>query len=313
LVSYTVTSGGCSITGSNLTSNAPAQCSVLAVSRLEGSPNTIYSQPVTFKFSNAVTQLVLTNETLTVPAGTSITLTSSNGNGNKISYTTATGSTCLISGQTLSSATAAACPVQAIQLAEDGVKFNSSPSIIFNFTRPPQKPLTLSTGGITSATAQSSVPLTVTGGTTGGSVTYQVEGLGCSVVGDSLTAEIATSCSVVATMAGDAVYNTVTAPYVVINFTKKMQSPLTISNSITAVTVSESSTASITITTRGGSGSSPVTLSLGTVSTAGVCTISGNTLFANSASSCAVVASRGSDPTYSAIWSDPVVFTFVKP
>jgi hypothetical protein len=315
LVSYAVTSGACSIAGSNLSSAVPTECTVLAVSQAPGSTSTLYSKPVTFKFSKAVTALTIivdsSKPNLNYDPGTLVPLAATNGNGNKVSFTTATGSSCLITGQTLTSASAAACPVQAIQLNADGVTFTSSPVVTFNFTLAPQAPLVLSSGGVTTALALSPVPLTVTGGTTDGVVTYQVAGTGCSIANGSLTANIATSCSVSATKAGNNIYNSVTAPYLVINFTPIPQNPLTISNSITAIPVNETSSATVIITARGGAGTAPITFTLG-AHTAG-CTLVGNVLSSASAGSCAVIASRAADGAFTATQSDPVVFTFVKP
>jgi len=314
LISYAVTSGTCSIAGSSLTSTVPTDCTVVAVSQAPGSTSTLYSKPVTFKFSKAVTALtiIVDPSKLNNNPGTLVQLAASNGNGNKVSFTTATGSSCLITGQTLTSATAAGCPVQAIQLNADGVTFTSSPVVTFNFTLAPQDPLLLSSGGVTTALALSSVPLTVTGGSIpDGVVTYQVAGTGCSVTNGVLTANTATSCSVIATKAGNKTYNSVTAPYLVINFTPIPQNPLTISNSITAIPVNETSTATVIITARGGAGTAPITFTLG-AHTAG-CTLVGNVLSSATTGSCAVIASRAADGAFTATQSDPVVFTFVKP
>ena len=312
LVSYTVVSGACSITGANLSSTVPTTCNVVAVAQPYGPTSTSYSQPVTFIFTNAITPLQVTNTALSAVVGSIITLTNSLGNGNNVTFTTATGSSCLITGQTLTSANAAACPVQAVQLKADGLTFDSSPVVTFNFTLAPQDPLVISAGGSASAPALSSIPLTVTGGTTSGSVTYQVSGNGCQISNGSLTSAIATSCSVNATMAGNTVYNSVTSTYLVINFTALTQSPLTISNKITAIILNESGTATVAITTRGGSSTAPVIFTSGAGSTPG-CTLVDNVLTSNGPSSCVVIASRGADATFSATQSDPVVFTFVKP
>jgi hypothetical protein len=314
LVSYAVTSGACSIAGSNLTSTVPTECTVLAVSQAPGSTSTMYSKPVTFKFSKAVTALTIIvdlSKPLNYDPGTLVTLAASNGNGNKVSFTTATGSSCLITGQSLTSTTAAACPVQAVQLNTDGVTFTSSPVVTFNFTLAPQAPLVLSSGGVTTALALSSVPITVTGGTTDGAVTYQVAGNGCSFANGLLTANTVTSCSVSATKAGNKIYNSVTAPYLVVNFTPIPQNPLTISNSITAIVLNETSPATVTITARGGAGTAPITFTLG-AHTAG-CKLEGNVLSSTTTGSCAVIASRAADGAFTATQSDPVVFTFVKP
>jgi hypothetical protein len=312
LVSYAVTSGACSIAGSNLTSAVPTECTVLAVSQAPGSTSTMYSKPVTFKFSKAITALtIIVDSSKPNLPGTLVTLAASNGNGNKVSFTTATGSSCLITGQTLTSATAAACPVQAIQLNTDGVTFTSSPVVTFNFTLAPQAALVLSSGGVTTALALSSVPITVTGGTTDGAVNYQVAGNGCSFANGLLTANTVTSCSVSATKAGNNIYNSVTSNYLVINFAAIPQNPLTISNSITAIPVNESGTATVTITARGGAGTAPITFTLG-AHTAG-CKLEGNVLSSTTTGSCAVIASRAADGAFTATQSDPVVFTFVKP
>jgi hypothetical protein len=154
--------------------------------------------------------------------------------------------------------------------------------------------------------------LTVTGGSIpDGVVTYQVAGTGCSVTNGVLTANTATSCSVIATKAGNKTYNSVTAPYLVVNFTPIPQNPLTISNSITAIPVDETSTATVVITARGGAGAAPITFTLG-AHTAG-CTLVGNVLSSTTTGSCAVIASRAADGAFTATQSDPVVFTFVKP
>jgi hypothetical protein len=114
-------------------------------------------------------------------------------------------------------------------------------------------------------------------------------------------------------MAGDTLYNSVTAPFIIVNFTKIAQSALTITNSITKVTINEGSTASINVTTRGGSSSAPVSLTIVAAGSTSECRIDGNILSSTTNGSCTVVALRGADSTFNAVWSDPVVFTFVKP
>jgi uncharacterized protein (DUF2345 family) len=150
-----------------------------------------------------------------------------------------------------------------------------------------------------------SEPLSVTGGSSNGAVTYNVTAGSCAITGallNQLTANSGNgSCSVTATMAGGGNYSPVTsAPANIVILQPANQSALTLITT-TPLTYNQSEPLSVT----GGNTNGAVTYKV----TAGSCAITGallNQLTANSGTgSCSVTATMAGNTNYNAVTSTP--------
>jgi hypothetical protein len=187
----------------------------------------------------------------------------------------------------------------------------SSPALRFWFITAtaallPQTPLRISNTTRSAATT-SSITLATTGGSTGGAVTYVASPVECVITGAVLTVTQATACTVVATMAGDGTYASVssTALYFIFTVvsTLQTQAPLLIANTTRSALTSQT----ITLTTSGGSSSASVTYSY---SGTGCSLPTSTTLAASQATICTVTATKAADSTYASVTSPPLYFTF---
>jgi trimeric autotransporter adhesin len=262
--------------------------------------------------------LIITNATRTATVGASVTLTSSGGTGSGATTyvsTTVSGAGCTVtlSGgvSTLTAAGASTCSVVATKAASGNYAAISSPALRFWFITAsaallPQAPLRISNTTRSVATS-SSITLTITGGTTGGAVTYVASPAACVITGAVLTVTQATACTVVATMAGDATYASVssTALYFIFTVvsTLQTQAPLLIANTTRSALTSQT----ITLTTSGGSSSASVSYSY---SGTGCSLPTSTTLAASQATICTVTATKAADSTYASVTSPPLYFTF---
>src|SRR6266511_4174179 len=157
------------------------------------------------------------------------------------------------------------------------------------------------------ATYGAAATLTVSGGTTGGTVSYAVGGsTGCSVSGDQLSVtNAAGSCSVTATMAGDANYNPVTSAAYAVTLHKANQAALTITNPSDA-TYGAAATLTVSGGTTGGTVSYAVGGSTG-------CSVSGDQLsVTNAEGSCSVTATMAGDANYNPVTSAAYAVTLHK-
>ena len=153
----------------------------------------------------------------------------------------------------------------------------------------------------TPLTYNQSETLSTTGGTTGGTVTYNLVSGSCTLLGASLTATSGSgTCVVTATMAGNTNYNSVTSSQVSVNLGLAAQTI-----NVTGVPLtSQAYGASFTVGASGYLGSAAgITFSAG-----GACSISGTTVTINAGSGlCSVTASIAGDNNYSSASSTATV------
>ena len=139
----------------------------------------------------------------------------------------------------------------------------------------------------------SSTPLSITGGSGMGLVSYAVTAgsANCAVAGNVLSATAVGSCTVTTTKAADANYEAATAT-VDVNIVKASQPALIASATPTSLQF----LATATLATSGGAGSGPVNFAV----TAGgsACSVSGATLTAVGVGTCTVTATKGGDINY---------------
>ncbi len=154
-----------------------------------------------------------------------------------------------------------------------------------------QTALTLSAGP--TLTYKQSEPLSITGGSTGGTVSYMLNSGPCSIASGQITANSGTgSCTVTATMAGNGNYNSVTSNTALITLQPASQA-------ITFTTNPPASAAynsSFTVAATGGASGNAVTFS-----SSGACSNTGATFKMTSGTgTCSVIASQAGNTNYAA-------------
>jgi len=144
--------------------------------------------------------------------------------------------------------------------------------------------------------------MAVSGGTGSGSVSLTVAGLGCSLVGTTLSANQATTCSVTATKAASGIFNAATSAPATVDVLHIHQSRLSITNRQRHVLVG----ARVVVKVKGGSGPGVVSFHV----RGRGCTMKGDRLRDRLATRCVVVARKASSPVYYAKNSLGVTFVF---
>ena len=161
---------------------------------------------------NKATQatLVTTAQTVTAPASFVALATTGGSGGGAVTFALTDAGTagCSVSGTTLSYATAGTCTVTATKATDANYLVASSAAQTFTVNIGTQSALTITS---TTATYGADLSLTISGGTTGGAVTYIRDSGACTVSGSTLTPTAAGSCFVTATMAGNGSYNAVSS------------------------------------------------------------------------------------------------------
>jgi len=304
-VTFGVTGNGCSVSGASLAVSTATTCVVVATNPANGIFDVATSSPVTFTFALAPqASLAITNTTLNGTAGTPLALTTSGGSGVIALTFRVTGTSCSVTGVTLSASSPTTCVVTATNAANGIYAGVQSSAVTFVFSAPvPQAQASLSVTNTTlTGTAGTPIALTSTGGSGVIALTYSVTGTGCSLSGALLSATTATTCVVVATNPANGVYAAVTSPAVSFSFALAAQASL----SITSTTLTGTAGTPLTVTTTGGSGVIAVTLS---VSGTG-CSISGSSLVATTATTCTVTATNPANGVYAVVASPVVSFSF---
>jgi hypothetical protein len=317
IVSYSVTSGNCSVADSYLTSNVAATCSVLAILKPSNSAlKPVISAPVSFTFSEPTAPLLITNPTLLGRVGQTINLSTSGGNGNSITFSVLGGSanSCSITGSTLKATSATSCVVTALQDSSGGTNKVISSPVTFTFTLTPtktaQNPLILNVAlADRNSVAFRPIPLSVSGGSGTGLARYAVTGNGCSIQDNAVVANRVATCSVVASKDGDEQYNQAFASFGLFKFDYATQPAFTINNSVTSVI----ETATVTVVTQGGAGTGAISLREMNGNPKCVMTPGQLSISATGATTCQIVAVKSADTGYAEATSQPVVFTFRKP
>jgi hypothetical protein len=240
--------------------------------------------------------------------GSSIPLTSSGGTGTgAVTYAAVDGSAsvCTVNGASLSvTTTAGTCLVTATKASDGGYGQISSNQVTDTFGLGTQSSLSMTAA---SGTFGASIPLTSSGGTGTGAVTYAaVDGTAsvCTVTGASLSVTTtAGTCSVTATKASDGSYAQISSTPVIDTFGLAAQAPLTIP------TISGTFGVPLTLTTAGGTGGGAVTYVVDAGGTAATCAVTSGSLSSTTAGTCIVTATKAADTAYSAVSSVPTTIT----
>jgi hypothetical protein len=251
--------------------------------------------------------LRVSNTTLTGTVGSAIALTTSGGDGSGSVSFSVTGAGCSVSGTSLTATAAVTCVVTAMKAASTGYLEATSAPTPFAFTAAiaavAQATLTVSNTTLTGP-AGTNIPLTTSGGSGDGAVTFTVTGNGCSLnVGTVLKATAAATCIVTATKAASPGYLEATSAPTTFIFTMVAQATLTVSNTPLTGTVGTN----IGMTTSGGSGTGTVTFTV----TGNGCSLNvGTSLKATVAATCIVTATKAASPGYLKATSAPTTFKF---
>ena len=208
-VNYEVTGNGCTLNGSTLTSSIETTCTAWANKAASAGFNSITSDRKGYVFRNqSQATLSISNTTLRNLPGTSLSLTTTGGSGTGDISFTVSGADCVLTGASLVAATVTNCVVTASKAASDGFRAATSSPTTFVYALADQAALSVSNSVLTGFTG-TPISLTTSGGSGTGDVTFQVNGTGCSVSGNMLSATSATTCYVTAIKSGSAGFNPV--------------------------------------------------------------------------------------------------------
>ncbi len=284
----------CSVNGTTLTLIAAGTCIVDA----SQAGNNTYAAAVTVSRVITIAAAPLTAQTIsfTAPA-TSQTLGTAPGalvatasSGLVVSFASTTPSTCSVNGSTLALIAAGTCMVDASQ-AGNGT-YAAAPTVtrVFTIVQAAQTISFVSPGaqivGATVALSASSSSLLVV------SFTSTTPGV-CTVSGSTLSLVAAGTCSIDANQAGNTIYAAATTVTRAFSVSAAPLTPQTITfNSPGNQTLGTAAPALVA------TASSGLVVSFASA-TAGVCTVSGNTLTLVSIGTCTIDASQAGDATYS--------------
>ncbi len=301
-VSYAVTSpgAGCSISGTTLSYTSAGTCGVTATKAADTNYYAISSSQATFTINKA-TQATLTanSQTVTYPSTFSAPTASGGSGSGAVTYavTTAGSAGCSWNGSTFSYTSAGTCGVTAYKAADTNYNSAQSSEVTYTVNKGTQATLNFSGQTVTYPTTFT-VPLSTTGGSGSGAVTYAVTTAGtagCSVAsnGSTLTYTNAGTCGITAYKAADTNYNSAQSSEATFTINKESQTITfnSLSNKVNGdAPFSVSATASSGLTVSFNSQTTGVCTSTGTngttitILTAGTCTIqatqSGNSNYA---------------------------------
>ncbi|MBE5317182.1 MAG: Ig-like domain repeat protein [Xanthomonadales bacterium] len=244
--------------------------------------------------------------------GTPATLSATGGDsGNPVVFSSLTPTICSVATNQVTPLLAGTCTVAADQAGNDD--YEAAPQVTLNITvaKAEQAALTAAAAPTTVAYLETSA-LSVTGGTTGGTVTYAVTAgpSFCSVSGSTLTASAADgTCTVTATMAGDDNYLPV-SDTVDVSTIKAQQAGFTVDADPSTIAFNGTSA----LSTTGGNGSGAVSYAISAesvVSGTNVCSLSGSTITGTGIGTCDVTATKAGDANYEPS-TDVVVITVDK-
>ena len=217
------------------------------------------------------------------------------------SYASATTSVVSLSGSTATVNAAGTSVVTATFTPTDTTNYVSGGTVTMTISVATADQAALTVTSLL-GTFGSSVSLSVSGGTTDGSVSYVTTGDGCSITSGELSKLSAGDCSVTATMAGNSNYNTVSSLATTVTFAKASQSALSVT------TTSGTYGIDLTLNVSGGTTSGLVSY----VVTGVGCSQDGGVLEKDAAGDCSVTATMAGNNNYNAVSSSATTVTFAR-
>ncbi|WP_244931607.1 choice-of-anchor Q domain-containing protein [Nocardioides sp. W7] len=295
---------GCTVSATppyTLSAASAGTCTVTAHKAAWGTYGSASSAPASVTLAK-VEQTPLTVTSTSGTFATPLTLTSAGGTGSgEVTFATTNGTAtgCQVGGPApyrLTSASGGTCTVTATKAGDElRLPAASAPTTV-TLARAAQAALVVTS---TSGRYGTPLPLTTSGGSGSGAVTYEVSDgtASCELVGPGeaqLEADAPGSCAVTATKAADGAYAEAGSPTVVVNFARGLQEPLVLTS--TVGTFGQG----LPLTTSGGSGDGGVTFAV-TDGTAERCEVSEDppyTLRVVAAGTCVVTATKAADVRY---------------
>lgn len=205
-VTYSVSSGSCSVLGSILTvGDAGSTCEVIATKAGDDDYNPVSSAATSISTAKA-TQAVLTVTSTNATYGRPLALTSSGGSGNGAVTFAVVSGTCSISGSSLTPGNAgSSCVVKATKGTDTNYNERSSANTTITIAKANQTGLNVTSSS--SFTTGSTLALTASGGQSTGALSWSLQSGSCSLTGSNLTAPRGgITCIVEVTRAGDSNY-----------------------------------------------------------------------------------------------------------
>jgi hypothetical protein len=319
-ISYSIGgSTGCTISGATITpTGATGVCAVTATITSDGTYAAATTSSLSISLIKATRTLTFSSIPTALGYGQTGTALAAVGlGGGSITYSAGASTGCSINSSTGAITVLAGtgtCLISAT-IAADSTYLSVSTAAASSITISLGTQAALSINSASTKGYANTYTLTSTGGTTAGAVTYAVDSTGntanCSITGAALTTTgiVGTSCSITATMAGNANYNSVTSSAFTVTIVKSAQAPLVISSS-----TSKPFSSMLALTTTGGTGGGLISYAVTATRTAG-CSITGSapnfSLITTGAvgSTCGITATSAQTTTYNAISSSQVTIT----
>ena len=213
-VTYAVTNGSCTISGTTLTAGASTGTCTVTATKAAASNYAAITATVTVNVANLLSQaaIAVLSSPVSVRVNATSTLSLSGGSGSgAVSYVVTNGS-CTINGSTLTApASAGSCTVTATKAADSTYASASAVTTISVNALSAQAALVVSASPSAISKNTGSSSLSTTGGSGIGAVTYAVTAGSCTISGNSLRAgAVSETCAVTATRAADANYMSIT-------------------------------------------------------------------------------------------------------
>jgi hypothetical protein len=297
------TNSACSVASNGtVTINDVGDCEVTANQSGDSVYDAATATSLTFQVAKGYQAALSITSANSVTYGGTISLTTSGGSGQgTISFVT--GGTCSVSGSTLTVGVAgSACTVTATKAADSQYLAASSAAQTVTVLRASQP--TLSMSSASSVAFGDTLTLLVSGGAGTGALTYSTTGT-CSEAGGILTVgAVGSACTVTATKAASANYESATSATQTITVVKANQQPLIITSASSGLYG-----ALILPTVSGGSGGGAVTYSV----TGSGCTMFSGQVFLTAATlPCDLTATKAGSANYNAVTSSVMSITIYK-
>jgi len=291
----TVGTAGCSVSGSTLNVSGAGSCVIGAqrAQSLNYNASTVTDLTVTVNKANQ--SPITVSSSGSVRWGTSLALTATGGTTNgSLTWNKVSGTTCSVSGSSLSSTGAGDCVVTVTMAGNANYNPVTSADFTVQLLKQNQSALNWGSSVVSSLDYLGTATLSVTGGDGAGSIVYTVsQNSTCSTGANILAAGDAGSlCEVVATKAGDANYEPVSTSTRTFTVNPISQSAIAFSNNNKFVYGD-----ALTLFASGGSGDGAIVYSVSSAGTAG-CSISNGDVTATTSGTCVVQAQKQASANY---------------
>src|SRR5208282_4917129 len=305
-VNYNLVSGPCTVTANQLMANSgTGSCTLTATMAGNNDYNSVTSGPITVTLGLANQAALTLIATSPLTYNQSETLNVSGGStAGTVNYNLVSGPCTVTANQLMANSGTGSCTLTATMAGNNDYNSVTSGPITVTLGLANQAALTLI--ATSPLTYNQSETLNVSGGSTAGTVNYNLVSGPCTVTANQLMANSGTgSCTLTATMAGNSNYNSVTSAPTTVSLGLANQAALTlIAKSPLIYNQTE------TLSVSGGTTAGTVNYTL----LSGPCTLSGNSLTANSSSgTCTLTATMAGNSNYNSVTSAVAAVTLAAP